>query len=550
MKRFLNLIENLFRARETKRDDSFFEVESLFSLLAHHTGDIVAISDMTGRVRFVNKSGRLIVGLSETEAPEKYDRLRFYPPAMLERMITEVTPALEAHGEWNGEFYHRNIQTGEEIPVYMRLFYLRDPQTGNVKGRALVARDLREEKKREREDLARHKKIQALKEEAVEASRAKTQFLANMSHEIRTPINGVVGMTSLLLDSSLTPEQKDYAENIKTSADSLLSIVNDILEFSKVEAGKVELENADFDLVTLIDETVKNISFMTKLKSIPLLVDVKPNAQKYFYGDSGRIRQILLNLLTNAVKFTHSGTIKIEARVDYSTERLSVVRFSVTDTGIGMTPAQMDRIFHAFAQADGDTNRKFGGTGLGLSISKKLVELMKGRLAVESQIDKGSTFWFTIPLENTAVITRTKTAAVEIIPTKHPHAQILVAEDNFVNQKIVLAMLSKLGFSAQAVANGQEALATLKERHFDLVLMDCQMPEMDGYEATKKIRASFEKSFSRIPIIALTANALTGDRELCLAVGMDDYASKPVHIAHLAELIEKWLDVSIKKQSA
>ncbi len=522
MARFGSYIKRLFGSRSPKRDNSSFEDEGLFALIAQNTGDIVAISDMQGRVRFINSSGRKIVGLSETESLEKYDRLRFYPPSLVERMITEITPHLEQFGSWEGEFSHRNVVTGEEIPVFMRIFLLRDSKTGETRGRGIVSRDLREEKKREREELARRQKMISLKEEAVEASRAKTQFLANMSHEIRTPINGVVGMTSLLLDSELSSEQKDYAENIKTSAECLLTIVNDILEFSKVEAGKIELEKVDFDLVSMIDDTVKNISFMTKLKSIPLIVDVKPNAKRHFSGDTGRIRQILLNLLSNAVKFTHSGTIKLEVRVDYSTDRISVVRFSVTDTGIGLTPAQTAKIFQAFSQADGETNRKFGGTGLGLSISKRLVELMKGRLDVESQPGVGSTFWFTIPLENVSSVIAPKSANFEIVPTKHPTAKILVAEDNFVNQKIVLAMLSKLGFSAQAVANGIEVMASLKERHFDLVLMDCQMPEMDGYEATKKIRGSLDRAFCHIPIIALTANALTGDRELCLAVGMDD----------------------------
>ncbi|RYZ66866.1 MAG: PAS domain-containing hybrid sensor histidine kinase/response regulator, partial [Proteobacteria bacterium] len=351
-----------------------------------------------------------------------------------------------------------------------------------------VARDITDER-------ARQQKIATLKEDAVAASKAKSEFLATMSHEIRTPINGVVGMTSLLLDTALSADQLDYAKNIKSSADALLAVVNDILDFSKVEAGKIDLEKVDFDLVSLIDETAKSVSFLLKNKSIPLLVNVKPEARRHFNGDPGRIRQILTNLLSNAEKFTEHGTVKLEARVDYSTDKLSVLRFSVIDTGIGLSASQASKIFQGFSQADGSNARKFGGMGLGLSISKRLVELMKGRIEVESEQGVGSTFWFTIPLEHSTFAAAANPTQDEVIKTKYPNAQLLVAEDNFVNQQIILAMLGKLGFAAQSVANGQEVLAILKERHFDLILMDCQMPEMDGYEATKRIRSAFEKDY-------------------------------------------------------
>lgn len=495
--------------------------------------DMIGMANTEGYFIKLNPAFTEVLGFTEEELCSR-PCTDFIHPDDIEKTLEQILEQRQGRSVFSFENRYRTKDGS-----YRLLSWKSSPsEDGTTYG---VARDITDER-------ARQEKIALLREEAVAASKAKSEFLATMSHEIRTPINGVVGMTSLLLDTSLSEEQLDFAKNIRSSAEALLSVVNDILDFSKVEAGKIDLEKVDFDLVSMIDETAKSISFLLKNKSIPLLVNVTPEARRHFNGDPGRIRQILTNLLSNAAKFTEHGTVKLDARVDYSTERLSVLRFSVTDTGIGLTAVQASKIFQGFSQADGSNARKFGGTGLGLSISKRLVELMKGRIEVDSVPGVGSTFWFTIPLEHSTLAAAENRAQEQVIETKYPAAQLLVAEDNFVNQKIILAMLAKLGFAAQAVANGQEVLSALKERHFDLILMDCQMPEMDGYEATKRIRSAFEKAYSDIPIIALTANALKGDRELCLAVGMDDYASKPVKISDLSIIIEKWLDTAAAKR--
>jgi len=411
---------------------------------------------------------------------------------------------------------------------------------------------LREEKQRS-DILAR---------EAMQSTLIKSQFLANMSHEIRTPMNGIIGFLSLILEDVYKNKEElmQFASGAKKSADSLLEIINDILDLSKIESGKMELYNVDFNLGDVIDESVAILSPRIKEKNLTVSRTIEENTIILLNGDSTRIRQIFLNLLSNAVKFTEQGGINIFVRTMRTDNDVVTLFCKVEDTGIGIPEDKVSALFKPFSQVDGSHTRKYGGTGLGLVICKEFVSMMGGEIWVQSKVQKGSCFFFTLKLKaqsenslksitesisgeyNLKLEKKKNTLAVEEIKAERALYQILLAEDNFINQKVCLRILSEAGYSADAVANGLEAIEAVQKVDYGLILMDVQMPECDGFTATKQIR-KLGKEFENLPVIAITAHALTGDKERCLNAGMNDYISKPIVSENLISKIDKWLKI-------
>lgn len=426
-----------------------------------------------------------------------------------------------------------------EIPLAGRTLFsgvVRDI-TERVAGEAALRQHVRDLEAARNALQEQATQLAVARDRAEAGARAKSEFLATMSHELRTPMNGVLGMAQLLLHTPLSDEQAARVHALRKSGEALLRIINDVLDFSRMEAGKLTIEAQPFDLYQLLEDVRETLATAADVVGLALEVDVSPTCPRHVMGDEGRVRQVLFNLVGNAIKFTDRGRVLLRAEASDVPDDKSI-RLHVTDTGIGMSPATLARLFAPFTQGDGSATRKHGGSGLGLSISKGLVELMGGSLAVTSAVGEGTHFTVTLPLPAAAAPApardatgrdHTAVAAGAALRTglEPRGVRVLVAEDNMINQVVAVSLLAHLGCTVDVAADGMEAVRRWSEGAFDLILMDCQMPEMDGYEATRRIRAA-EAGERRIPIVALTANAMREDRDACLAAGMDDHIAKPV----------------------
>jgi two-component system sensor histidine kinase/response regulator len=668
------------RARELARsEEALRQQTAVLQSVLDQMGDGVVVADQNEKFLLFNPAAERILGVGSTDTTSKDWAAQygvFYPDQKTPYRGEDVPLARAVRGEDVNqvELFIRHDKIPQGVWVLINGRPLRDAQ-GSLKGGVVVFNDITVRKQAEKD-------LQKAKETAESASRAKSEFLANMSHEIRTPMNGIIGMTELTLETDLNREQREYLSMVKASADALLAIINDILDFSKIEAHKLELEWLDFSLRETLGDTMKTLSLRAQQKNLELACHIPPEVPDALVGDPGRLRQILINLVGNAIKFTEQGEVVVDVAVEERTLAGACLHLAVKDTGIGIPPEKQEVIFAAFAQADTSTTRKYGGTGLGLAISSLLVRLMGGRLWVESEPGHGSTFhiilrfgsakepvaarpllpvetlrnlailivddnatnrrilqetiafwgmrptivpsaqeamthladaaalgepfpmvlldammpdmdgfelaqwiknhpelgttillmlssagrpfeagrcqelgiarYLTKPIKQSELLdailnalhvmpelVRPQLAAVDCEPAAYP-MKVLLAEDNAINQMLASRLLEKFGHAVKVVGNGLEALAALDAESFDLVLMDVQMPEMDGLTAAAAIRAKEGADSRRVPIIAMTAHAMKGDRERCLAAGMDDYLAKPIQARHLRAAVERY----------
>jgi PAS domain S-box-containing protein len=526
-----------------QREEARRESEARFRAVFDNAAIGISIANFEGRVMTVNPAFERMVCYRADELVDKPWTELTHPDDVAEnqRLVERLRSGKTHRFQLEKRFIRK-----DGVPVWARVTVsVVWNAAGDPDFTIAIIEDITERKQVERE-------LQAAKEEAEAANQAKTGFVAAVSHEIRTPMNGVIGMTNLLLDSELDEEQRSNAEAVKESGEALLALINDLLDVTKLEAGKVELELASFGLKDLVQRVATLMKPTAQDSGNTITIEMAADVPPHVRGDAGRLRQVLFNLVGNAIKFTEHGTVAISvAKVGGEAAR-PLLRFEVRDTGVGIAPAVQDSLFDKFTQADPSIAGRYGGTGLGLAVCRELVALMDGEIGLDSTPGQGSRFWFTVVLPRAAAPAPTKTGAA---PTQTKTAAaaraltILLAEDKPINQRLAIALLTKAGHRVEAVDNGAKAVRAVRERTYDLVLMDIQMPELDGLEAARQIRA-LPGAAARTPIVAMTANAMAGDREKYLAAGMDDYLSKPIDMALLSAVIERFSPAAAQQSEA
>lgn len=499
-----------------------------YQILAEKANDAMIFLDREGNILEVNEAAMKIYGYNSEEfaAMSIFDLRR---PEKTPEILGQMQAADEKGVIFETIHYLKN---GNPINVEVSS---QGAFLGNKRVLLSIIRDITERKKAEQEIIREKEKAEA-------ANLAKSQFLANMSHEIRTPMNGIIGMTDLVLMTDLDEKQRKYLNIVKLSTTTLLRVLNDILDYSKIEAGKVDLDRAPFSINKVTKEVVDLFSIAAEQKNIKLKFDISGKIPQSLIGDSVRLRQILSNLVGNGIKFTSDGQVAISVDIEDKNESNILLRFDITDTGIGIPENKLDKLFKRFSQVDDSNTREFGGSGLGLAISKKLVEMMGGTIGVESRENDGSRFFFTAEFGIAAdelPLQKVNPQAAPCINSEYIGSNVLLADDDEVSRRVMVILLKKMGFEVVVAGNGEEAVEKYKDDTFDLILMDINMPVIDGFTATSIIRS---KEKRHTPIIAITAYALSGDREKVIKAGMDDYISKPVDIDQVARKIRSWIE--------
>ncbi|MGE4244296.1 PAS domain S-box protein [Ramlibacter sp.] len=517
-----DITEQKAQSRERRRQ------QALLSALIDSIPDNIVYQDAEGFYLGCNQAFAGMVGLAPEQVIGRRAADLFSP---------EIAASIEAHDrEMMRTLERRPVEEWIAQPDGTRALIeivrspLRDLH-GRVIGLLAVGRNITKRKQEEEE-------LRQAKEVAEQATRMKSEFLANMSHEIRTPMNAIIGLSHLALKGSLDDTQRDYIGKVNSSGLHLLGIINDILDLSKVEAGKMNIEDSAFELEGLLENVSNLLAEKCADKGLGLVFDVAPDVPRTLVGDTLRIGQILVNYANNAVKYTETGEVVVSVRTLETDEGTCLLKFTVSDTGIGLSAEEMSRLFRSFSQADSSTTRRYGGTGLGLAISKKLAHLMGGEVGVESRVGEGSRFWFTVRV-GVAQPRAEAPKRVAAAPSAQRPARILLVEDNEINQRVACAMLRGAGHRVDVANDGEEGVRMALDADYDLVLMDMQMPVMDGVAATRALRG--HERFAKLPIVAMTASAMSTDRELCEQAGMDDFISKPIHPDELLRKVAQWV---------